>query len=119
MISTFKMMPVAFAALIIVSASYAYAATGTVPHTQAGDGAGAITGYAVTNVVYQLNADPAKVDSVSFTLNAAAGTVKIKLVDDGSTWYDCVIVENNDWSCVTTGATTKTIDSLRVVAASH
>ena len=73
----------------------------TVPATNAGSGATAISGYTVSNVAYTLNADPTKIDAVTFTLDKAAGTVKAQLVSAG-TWYACTNTASFDWSCDTT-----------------
>ena len=105
---------------IIAAVGYAFAAGNTVPLTKAGDGNGIVSGYTVSNVVYNLNTtDPSSLDSVDFDLSAAAVTAKIKLVTAGSTWYDCTVVSSNSWTCDTTGATVSTIDQLRVVATSN
>jgi hypothetical protein len=58
---------IAALALVLATAAYGFAAANTVEVTGAGSGAGVISGYDVTNVVYALNAtDPTKVDSISF-----------------------------------------------------
>jgi hypothetical protein len=94
----------------------ALAAANTVPATSAGDGSAVISGYTVTNVDYNLNAsNPADIDSVEFDLNATAGTVTIKLVAAGSTWYTCTNSVNH-WTCTTAGATVLSADELRVIA---
>ena len=72
-------------AVAVMAAAYGFAATNTVPDTRAGDGAGTINGYTVSNVVYTLNAsNPQQLDRVEFDLNAAAGTVKVRLQTTGS-----------------------------------
>jgi hypothetical protein len=107
--------------IIIIALSgftFAYAAANTVPTSKAGDGSGAVTGYTVTAVVYHLNAtNPTLIDSVSFTLNAAANLVKIRLLSTGTTWYACT--GTTAISCTTTGATVLLTDTLQVVAASN
>ena len=105
---------------ILAAVGYAFAAGNTVPLTKAGDGNGVVSGYTVSNVVYNLNTtDPSSLDSVNFDLSAAAVTAKIKLVTAGTTWYDCTIVSGNSWTCDTTGAAVSAIDQLRVVATSN
>lgn len=102
---------------VLGSATYAFTASNTVPASKAGDGSGTISGYTVSGVSYTLNAtNPANLDSVDFTLDAAASVVKIKLVSSGSTWYDCTNTSGNDWSCATTGAAVQPADQLQVVA---
>lgn len=103
--------------LIFATAAFAFAASNTVPATRAGEGVSVTAGYTVTNVVYNLNATtPSNIDSVTFTLNAAASTVKIRLVTTG-TYYNCTNVGLN-WTCNTTApqATVAAADELRVIA---
>ena len=101
----------------------AMTAANTVPASKAGAGAGAISGYTVSAIHYNLNAtNPANIDSVTFTLSAApaaGATVKIKLVAAGSTWFSCTMsgTPATDASCTTTGATVVAADQLDVVVA--
>ncbi|MDW8008454.1 MAG: hypothetical protein RMK67_02680 [Chloroflexota bacterium] len=105
--------------LVVALAAMGLAASNTVPNTRAGDGAGTISGYTVTNVAYTLNGtNPQQVDSVSFTLDAAANTVKVRL-QSGGTWYNCTNTSGNNWSCNTTGQAVQPADELRVVAKSN
>src|SRR5262245_55789610 len=112
-----------FALLLILSAvAYGFAAANTVPVSGAGDGAGAITGYTISNVKYTLNATtPAKIDSVSFTVTpggaaAAPTVVKAKLVST-STAYSTCSLGGTTWTCNVTGVTAAQADELRVIAA--
>ena len=106
-----------------LSIGFAAAASNTVDPSSAGDGFAEISGYDVTDISYTLNAtNPQNIDSVSFTLGGGAGdpsTVKIQLVEDGSTWYTCSSsnAAPDEFSCTTTGATVAAADELRVVAA--
>jgi hypothetical protein len=102
---------------VLATATYAFTASNTVPASKAGDGSGAISGYTVSSVAYTLNAtNPSNLDSVGFTLDAAASVVKIKLVASGSTWYSCTGGAGNTWTCATTGAAVAPADQLQVVA---
>ena len=102
---------------VLATATYAFTATNTVPASRAGDGSGTISGYTVTNVAYSLNAtNPSTLDSVAFTLDAAASVVRIKLVASGSTWYSCTNPSGNNWTCSTSGAAVAPADQLQVVA---
>jgi hypothetical protein len=111
-----KIFVIVIVAFVFTSVTYAFAASNTVPATRAGDGFGAISGYTISNVVYNLNSDPTTIDTVDFTLNLAAATVKIKLVAAGSTWYGCTVTGGTTISCTTTGATVLSADQLKVVA---
>lgn len=121
MFKNLKVLFVIVAVLAITVASYAFAAANTVPDTKAGDGTGDVSGYDVTDVVYNLNStDPSTLDSVSFDLGAAAATGKVKaqLVDSGA-WYACTLDTGTVWTCNTSGLDVSSIDQLRVVAASN
>lgn len=121
MLRNFKVLFVVVIAVVLAVSAYAFAAANTVPDTQAGAGSGTISGYTVSNVVYNLNAsDPTLLDSVEFTLDAAATSVQIKLVAAGSTWYGCTNVLN-DWTCDTTSPaqSVATMDELEVVASGN
>jgi hypothetical protein len=104
--------------LIFATVAFAFAATNTVPASYAGEGAEDISGYTVTVVDYNLNAgNPSNIDSVDITLNAAATTVKIGVVN-GGTIYDCSGAGVN-WNCDTTvgvQATVSAANRLRVIA---
>jgi hypothetical protein len=85
--------------LAIVSATYVYAASNTLPAGRAGDGAAAIYKYNVTNIT---------------------ATVKINL-NNTATWYDCVITHTSPWpvTCSTSVRVLLTNNVLRVVALSQ
>ena len=119
MLRSLKVLFVLFTIVVISVATYAFAAANTVPDTKAGDGSGAVSGYTVTSVVYNLNTtNPATLDSVAFDLGASAAQVQVQLVTAG-TWYDCTLDTGTVWECDTTGLTVATINQLRVVAASN
>ena len=122
MLRNLKVLSVVMVAILLAVSAYAFADANTVPTTKAGTGAGAISGYTVSNVVYNLNAsDPTLLDSVDLTLDAAATNVQIKLVAAGSTWYDCTNTSGNVWNCDTTtpAQTVAAMDELEVVANSN
>ena len=100
-------------------ATYAFAASNTVPATTAGAGSGAISGYTVSAVAYALNATtPTNLDSVTFTISpAAATTVKAQLASGGA-WYACTNTAGSV-SCATTSpqATVAAATQLTVVSA--
>jgi hypothetical protein len=118
-----KFIIIVIVAFAFASVVTAYAASNTVPSTAAGDGAGAISGYTISAIHYNLNAaNPGNIDSVTFTTDTTVpvgATVKIKLVNAGSNWYTCTGQGSTSIACVTTSpqATVVTADSLRVVIA--
>lgn len=103
---------------VLAMGAYAYTAANTVPASNAGTGAGTISGYTVTNVSYTQNGtDPRNLDEVTFTISPSdADEVNAQLVDGGA-WYACV---NTTGSvvCDTTSpqATAAAADQLTVVA---
>jgi hypothetical protein len=117
---TRKVIAVLLVVLGLSAIITAMTAANTVPASKAGDGSGAISGYTVSAVHYNLNAtNPQNIDSVTFTLDSvpvAGSTVKIKLVAAGSTWFSCTMTGANA-SCTTTGATVVAADQLNVVVA--
>ena len=103
--------------LAVMAGAYGFAATNTVVAPRAGDGAGTISGYTVSNVAYTLNSsNPQVLDKVEFDLDAAASTVKVRLQSMGGTWYSCTNTSGNHWSCNTPGQGVQPANELRVVA---
>ena len=71
-----KFFAIVLVAFAFASVATAYAATNTIPPTAAGDGAGAISGYAISAIHYNLNAtNPGNIDSVTFTTDTLSGEV--------------------------------------------
>lgn len=111
--------------VILATTGFGFAASNTVPASSAGDGDETISGYTVSNVTYQLAADPANLAGVSFSLSGgarfpAAGNVKAKLVQSSNTWFNCTTVGASlpaTYTCAVTGVTVLAADELRVVAA--
>lgn len=87
-------------AVALALATFAFTASNTVPGSKAGKGEGAISGYAVSSVAYTLNSTtPSNIDSVAFTLDAAAATVKAKLVSSSGTYTDCTVAGGVNVTC--------------------
>jgi len=117
---------VTIALILVVSlVIYGFAAANTVPNTGAGDGSGVVSGYAITDIVYNLNAtNPYNIDSINFTVTPSApltaannaGTVTITI--NGTTWVDCDgDASSTAWECTFESPVPITpIVSLRVVA---
>ena len=108
------------AASVLAVAAYAFTASNTVPATKAGKGEGAISGYTVSAVAYTLStSNPANVDSVSFTLNASATTVKAKLVQASTAYTSCTVTGGTSVSCdFSPDVAVLSADELSVVAVS-
>ena len=104
-----------------LAGSYAYTASNSVSATRAGDGTGAISGFVISSVKYNLNAsNPSTIDSVTYSLDSAppaGSTIKTQLAPTGS-WYTCSNV-GTAVTCPTTTpqATVAAATNLRVVIA--
>lgn len=116
-----RVLIVAVLASLLATGAFGLTAANTVPDSRAGDGAGTVSGYTVSNVDYTLDAtDPANIDQVAFDLDAdpSGSDIQVKLVSTGSDWYTC---SNTGVSvtCDTTSpqATVAAVDELRVVVA--
>jgi len=105
------------AAAALAFAAYAFTAANVVPDTKAGDGTGLITGYTVSNVAYTLDgADPANIESVAFTLDAAAGTVRARVVSTAG-YTSCTNPAGFNWTCdIEPDPTVLSANQLRVIA---
>jgi hypothetical protein len=116
----YKILLAVAALLILSTTAYAFAASNTVPTTNAGDGENTISGYSVTNVHYNLDAgNPSNVATVTFTISPAlpgGGTVRIQMVSGGS-WYSCSVAGGTSVTCTTTGAAAVDANNLRIVIA--
>lgn len=116
------------AAAAVAGGAYAFTAANTVPNSNAGSGAGTVSGYTVTNVHYALNATtPVNIDSLTFTVNPVipnTGTGKVivqaALTTGGPSTYTCTTNAAGDIvTCATTTPqlTADKLSSLTVVAA--
>jgi hypothetical protein len=114
-----RLLLVVVLVVLAATGAYVFAASNTVPNTNAGAGSGSISGYTISGVAYNLNAsNPNNIDTVTFTIApASAGVVKIQVVN-GGTWYDCTNTAGSV-SCDTTVGTQATVtpaNQLTVVA---
>jgi hypothetical protein len=107
-------------AVALATGVYAFTATNTVPASSAGSGSGAISGYTVSGIAYTLNATtPSDIDSMTFTLNANATTVKAKVVSGSTTYTDCSIAGGVNVTCdFSPDIDITTADQLSVIATS-
>ena len=124
---------VAFAVAMILSVSaYGFAAANTVAVSNAGSGAGAISGYVANNITYTMDAaDPTKIASVDFDLFLEDGTtdapaatiIEVQFLNTGGTtegglYTTCVATTTPGWNCSTSGtkAATNLVEQLRITA---
>jgi hypothetical protein len=107
---------------IVATLGYGYAASNTVPTSLAGDGAGNVSGFTISNIHYNLNtSNPQNLTSVTFTVAPAvpAGGGVRASVDNGVSWLAagaCTVSGGTSVSC-TTANPVSGVTTLRVVAA--
>jgi hypothetical protein len=115
----FKWFVIIFVVLILGTTGFAFASSNMVIAAKDGDGSGAISGYAVSNIHYVLSADPSRIELVSFSLDAPATTVKVRLISSTANYYVCSNTSANNWGCSLSSPAVSLADAneLRVVAA--
>ena len=86
----------AFAALAIVGSSSlaapALTSSNTVGAASAGEGAGAVSGVLVSDIDYELGADPTLFERVGFTVDRSLGVaaeITVRLDSTSTNWYPC------------------------------
>jgi hypothetical protein len=119
----FRILTLLILILVLGAATYGFAAQNTVPAGRAGEGSGGITGYAVSNVKYELDANnPNQFDWVYFDLDNAASEVHAAIADGGTLeWVECSASATAwDYECDLNPDITITVensDALHVAAA--
>lgn len=127
-LGNWRILIVMVAVLAVAGGAYAFTAANTVPATTAGAGSGTVTGYAVTNIHYGLNATtPTNIDTLAFTVSPAvpstsSGRVVVQalLSVGGPNTYTCTTTTAGDTvTCATTSPqlTADKLSSVTVVAA--
>jgi hypothetical protein len=105
-----------FAAVVIVASvtlTSAYASSSTGP--RGGEGAGAVSGYAVSGIHFELGTG-SSVSGVQFQLSPATATsVKIQLTPSGP-WFACTVQAGAASCAVPAGTGAAAVDALSVVA---
>jgi hypothetical protein len=81
-----------------------------------GEGAAPISGWTVSNIHYELAADPSFVSGVEFDLDAPASRVAVKLIADETTFSDCTNYGGYHWECRVQGVKVASMDEFRVIA---
>ena len=118
---SFLMTAMAGASVMAVG-GMAYTAANTVPGTVAGSGTGAVSGYVISTIVYNVNGtDPRNVDSITFGYSPGSPDPTRARVssDGGTTWFNCdsAIVGGSDsvTACATAGLTVASLTNLIIV----
>lgn len=125
---SFRTTTVVLLALMLSAVAYGFAAANTVDTSKAGEGEGAVSGYAITNIHYTLDVsgDPGTITNVTFTTDVAVpagGTVYVVAEDVPFTTQvasgACLGLGTTSLSCDFAAGTLTVpfIENLRVVAA--
>jgi len=109
-----RLIVVAVAVAAIAGGAYAFTASNTVPTSNAGAGAGVVSGFTITNLHYVLDtATPTNIDSLTFTISpvvpsGGSGKVVIQaaLSTGGPNTYTCTT--DSTGALVTCGTITPT-----------
>jgi hypothetical protein len=101
------------AAIILGSSGFAFMASNSVPATSAGEGTGAVVGYGVSNVHYELGYSGGvganRIDAVTFVLNTAASHVDAFISSQSKTdvlreYRNCSTTNGGTaWRCIPDG----------------
>jgi len=127
MFRNFKVLLIVLVVVVIAGSAYAFAATNTIEASTVGSGVSTVSGYDVTNIVYNFAVgDPTEVTSIEFDLDQAAATVQIQLDSTPTTgdtnwdWAPCTIGALNHVTCTPTlTLLTADIKNLNVAASSN
>ena len=105
-------------------AGSALTAANTVPRSNAGQGAGGISGYTISSSVYTLDTnDPRTISTVTFTLNAAqpSGVRTVRAKVTNGAYQNCSTTggtgSTSNWSCTLSSAVTAAGTTLSVAGA--
>ncbi|CAG0988007.1 hypothetical protein ANAEL_02131 [Anaerolineales bacterium] len=112
-----KMFAIVLVIMAFATAAYAFAASNTVPASNAGEGSAAIGGYTVTNVTYTYStANPSMLTFVDFDIAPAATKAGVSLVT-GATLTDCgALTAGGTHAHCPVNVSVLSADMLRVVA---
>lgn len=127
MLRNFKVLLLALVVIAVAGSAYAFAASNTVADSAAGYKANTVPGYAVTNIVYDLDVtDPTLVDEITFAISPSTGSSVAALVkiqtEDAGTWTDCTlaagVAPSMDVTCTFGALTLEEVTALNIVASS-
>ena len=124
MLRNFKVVLLVLVVLAIAGSAYAFAAQNTIESSAGGYKASVIPGYAVTNVVYDLDdTDPTIVDEIAFDIAPTSGSdaavvVKVQTATGGS-WTDCdALTVPGSATCTFGALQLEQVTALNIVASS-
>jgi hypothetical protein len=103
---------------LLASGSYAFTSANTFAGAtpRSGSGTGAISGFAISNVHYELDAtDNTRFSAVTFDLDGIAGDVRAKVLGAATTFSTCSVTTGTSWTCPITNTVAES-DSQTVIA---
>lgn len=93
MFRNFKVLLIVLVVIVAAAGAYAFAAANTVEDSAAGYKASTVSGYAVTDLVYDLKSDdPTLVENITFSISPITGAVPaaiVKIQTAATGWKDC------------------------------
>jgi hypothetical protein len=104
--------------LLASGSSYAMTSSNTFAGAppKSGSGTGAISGFAISDVRYELDAaNPTMYSAVTFDLDGTAGDVRAKVLGTATTFSTCSVTTGASWTCPITNTVAES-DSLTVIA---
>jgi len=123
MIKNIKVLIVLMLVFVLIGSTYAFAAANTIAENAGGYATDDVSGYAVTNIVYDLNdADPTHLAAVELDVapievgapDAAFVTIRTAATN---AWTACSNTSGTTWRCATTD-TIESVTDLEVVSSS-
>jgi archaellin len=127
MFRNFKVLSFVLVVMVIAGSAYAFAASNTVAESAAGYKASVVPGYAVTNIVYDLDAtDPTVVDAITFDISPSTGSSAAALAklqtETAGAWTDCTLVAGvaplMEATCTFGSLALEDVTALNIVASS-
>lgn len=106
--------------LSLVTYAFANTVTFSASAPRAGDGSTAVSGFDVTDITFNLNANPTIIDSLTLVVDSdptGSSTMQIELVASSGTWYSCSNVTTT-LTCdngTTLGVTVASVDQIRLL----
>lgn len=123
MIKNIKVLIVLMLVFVLIGSTYAFAAANTIAENAGGYATDDVSGYAVTNVVYDLNdANPTLLSAIELDVAPievgapAAAFVTIRTASTNS-WTACSLTSGTTWRCANTDSI-ESVTDLEVVASS-
>jgi hypothetical protein len=101
---------------LVIFPAYGFASSNSGTRAS-GEGVGSISGWAISEIKYQLSSPSSQVKGVSFNLDATASTVSVKLNSSSTAYTNCANTGGYHWQCdFPAGISLVDLNELRVIA---